>query len=417
MLFRRIMVKLSTAMLLVVLCVATTAQTQELLAMANVPFSLNNGSISQAFTPQRNHPEAMLNQVLLSVRYDHLDQALKNIDQLVRQYPDFQLAQLVRGDLLLARAQPIQTLGNINAEPSQLDGLRAEARVRLNNYLQPPDSKLVPRQLLQLDTRQTTAVVVDTSKSRLYVFHNQNGVLTRLADFYVTIGKNGTDKTREGDKRTPLGVYYVTARQDGKKIGPLYGDAVYPLNYPNDWDQKEGRLGHGIWLHGTPSTTYSRAPQASDGCVVLTNSDLSELGKYLMAGITPVVITQHIDWTLPSNVNSSKDTLLNALESWRRDRESLDPAPYLRHYADDFTADGENLSNWIAEKRRVNQGKTWVKIKLSDISALEYPGQANMAVINFDQDYRSNNLNDRSRKRQYWQQTHGEWKIVMETSL
>ena len=413
---RRIMVKLSTGMLLVVLCVATTAQTQELLAMANVPFSLTDRA-SQPFTPQRNHPEAMLNQVLLSIRYDHLDQALKNIEQLVSLYPDFRLAQLVRGDLLLARAQPILTLGNIDAAPSQLDGLRAEARVRLNNYLQPPSSGLVPRQLLQLDANQTTAVVVDTSKSRLYLFHNQNGVLTRLADFYVTIGKNGTDKTREGDKRTPLGVYYVTGKQDGKKLGPLYGDAVYPLSYPNDWDQKQGRLGHGIWLHGTPSTTYSRAPQASDGCVVLTNTDLGELGKYITAGITPVVITNHIDWTQPRNVDSSKDGLLGALESWRRDRESLDPAPYLRHYAENFTAQGENLNDRMAEKRRANLGKTWVKIKLSDVSALEYPGQANMAVVNFDQDYRSNNSNDRSRKRQYWQQTHGEWKIVMETSL
>ena len=414
--FHRIMVKLLTTMLLVVLCVATTAQTQELLAMANVPFSLT-GNSSHPFTPQRNHPEAMLNQALLSIRHDHLDQALKSIEQLVSLYPDFRLAQLVRGDLLLARAQPILTLGNVDAAPSQLDGLRAEARVRLNNFLQPPSSGLVPRQLLQLDPGQTTAVMVDTSKSRLYLFHNQNGVLTRLADYYVTIGKNGTDKTREGDKRTPLGVYYITGKQDGKKLGPLYGDAVYPLSYPNDWDLRQGRLGHGIWLHGTPSTTYSRAPQASDGCVVLTNTDLSELGKYLTAGITPVVITNHIDWTQPRNVDSSKDGLLSALESWRHDRESLDPAPYLRHYAENFTANGENLSDWMAEKRRVNLGNTWVKIKLSEISALEYPGQANMAVVNFDQDYRSNNLIDRSRKRQYWQQTHGKWKIVMETSL
>ena len=154
--FHRIMVKLLTTMLLVVLCVATTAQTQELLAMANVPFSLT-GNSSRPFTPQRNHPEAMLNQALLSIRHDHLDQALKSIEQLVSLYPDFRLAQLVRGDLLLARAQPIQTLGNIDAAPSQLDGLRAEARVRLYNYLQPPSTGLVPRQLLQLDANQTTA--------------------------------------------------------------------------------------------------------------------------------------------------------------------------------------------------------------------------------------------------------------------
>lgn len=384
--------------------------------MATAPFSLSNGS-SRPFKPEPNHPEAMLNQALLSISHNHLDQALENINHLVSLYPDFRLAQLIRGDLLLARVQPILSLGNVNAAPPQLDDLRSEARVRLNSYLQRPASGLVPRELLKLDSSQTTAVVVDTSKSRLYLFQNQNGVLTRLADFYVTIGKNGVDKMREGDKRTPLGVYYITGKKDGKKIGSLYGDEVFPLNYPNDWDQRQGRHGHGIWLHGTPNNTYSRAPKSSDGCVVLANADLSELGKYLTVGKTPMVITSHIDWVAPQSINTDKATLLSAVESWRRDWESLKPSLYLNHYASNFSANGENLSEWAADKRRINETKSWIKVKLSQISALEYPGEANLAVVNFDQDYRSNNLNARSRKQQYWQHTNGEWKIVMETTL
>ncbi len=385
--------------------------------MATAPFSLSNGS-PRPFKPEPNHPEAMLNQALLSISHNHLDQALESINHLVSLYPDFRLAQLIRGDLLLARVQPILSLGNVNAAPRQLDDLRSEARVRLNSYLQRPASVLVPRQLLQLDSSQTTAVVVDTSKSRLYLFQNRNnGVLTRLADFYVTIGKNGVDKMREGDKRTPLGVYYITGKKDGKKIGALYGDEVFPLNYPNDWDQRQGRHGHGIWLHGTPNDTYSRAPKSSDGCVVLANADLSELGKYLTVGKTPMVITSHIDWVVPQSINTDKATLLSAVESWRRDWESLKPSLYLNHYASNFSANGENLSEWGADKRRINGTKSWVRVKLSQISALEYPGEANLAVVNFEQDYRSNNLNSRSRKQQYWQHTNGEWKIVMETTL
>ncbi|MHB1245163.1 MAG: L,D-transpeptidase family protein [Sulfuriferula sp.] len=384
--------------------------------MATAPFSLSTGQ-SRPFSPERNHPEAMLNQVLLSISHNHLNQALENINHLVSLYPDFRLAQLIRGDLLLARAQPIMTMGNVKAAPSQLDDLRSEARVRLNSYLQQPARGLIPRELLQLDSSQTTAVVVDTSKSRLYLFQNKDGVLTRLADFYVTIGKNGSDKTREGDKRTPLGVYYITGKKDGKKIGPLYGDEVFPLNYPNDWDQKQGRRGHGIWLHGTPYDTYSRAPKASDGCVVLANSDLNELDKYLTIGITPMIITAHIDWVSPHRIDADKATLLSALQSWRHDWESLNTALYLKHYAANFSANGENLTDWAAEKKRINEAKSWIKIKLSQISVLEYPGENNMVVVNFDQDYRSSNLNSRSRKRQYWQNIHGEWKIVMESTL
>jgi predicted Zn-dependent protease len=129
------MVKLLSTILLVMLCVATTAKTQEIVAMATAPFSLSTGH-SRPFSPERNHPEAMLNQALLSISHNHVDQALENIDHLVRLYPDFRLAQLIRGDLLLARAQPIMTMGNVKAAPSQLDDLRSEAHVRLNNYLQ-----------------------------------------------------------------------------------------------------------------------------------------------------------------------------------------------------------------------------------------------------------------------------------------
>src|SRR3546814_8483534 len=50
-----------------------------------------------------------------------------------------------------------------------------------------------------------------------------------------------------------------------RKLPDFYGDGAYPLNYPNEWDKHEGRKGYGIWLHGTPSTTYSRPPRASDG--------------------------------------------------------------------------------------------------------------------------------------------------------
>jgi hypothetical protein len=37
-------------------------------------------------------------------------------------------------------------------------------------------------------------------------------------------------------------------------------------------------------------------------------------------------------------------------------------------------------------------------------------------VINFDQDYRSNNLSNVMRKRQYWVRDGGRWRILYEGS-
>ena len=35
--------------------------------------------------------------------------------------------------------------------------------------------------------------------------------LKLLGDFYISVGLSGIEKEAEGDKRTPLGVYYITS--------------------------------------------------------------------------------------------------------------------------------------------------------------------------------------------------------------
>jgi len=42
------------------------------------------------------------------------------------------------------------------------------------------------------------------------------------------------------------------------------------------------------------------------------------------------------------------------------------------------------------------------------------PGDENLAVVTFDQDYTSSNISNKMRKRQYWQREHGVWRIVHE---
>ena len=44
---------------------------------------------------------------------------------------------------------------------------------------------------------------------------------------------------------------------------------------------------------------------------------------------------------------------------------------------------------------------------------LQYPRE-NFVVVAFDQDYRSSNLSNAMRKRQYWIKTDGRWRILYE---
>ena len=340
--------------------------------------------------------------------------AMQRVEALIAANPNFRLAHLIKGDLLLARRQPITTVGNAeNAPRARIEDLRAEARVRLARYHQARPGDQVPRALVQLDAEQRYALVVDTSKSTLYVFEHRNGELHYAADYYTTIGKNGIDKNREGDQKTPLGVYHVTANLPRQKLTDFYGAGAYPINYPNAWDRRLGRNGHGIWLHGTPSDTYSRPPRASDGCIVLANADLEAVAPRLQIGLTPVIITDEIEWTDAGSLEQERTGLAAAFEAWRADWESRDTDKYLAHYAARFSSGDQDLAEWSEHKRKVNGGKGWIKVGVSRVSMLQYPRE-NFVVVSFDQDYRSSNLSNAMRKRQYWIREDGRWRILYE---
>jgi murein L,D-transpeptidase YafK len=292
--------------------------------------------------------------------------------------------------------------------------LREEALVRLQRLQTPAPTDRVPRYLLKMAPEQKHAVVVDTARSTLFIFENTADGPRYVADYYITIGKNGTDKVREGDKRTPLGVYHVTANLPRNRLGDFYGSGAYPISYPNEWDRRNGRDGHGIWLHGTPRDTYSRPPRASDGCVVLTNQDLELIARDLQTGITPVIIASGIEWVDRGDLSNDRVELEGAVERWRKDWESLATDNYLGHYAPSFSSGSTKLAEWAAQKRQVNAGKEWAKVKLDEVSMFLYPGQQPLAVVTFTQDYRSNNLSNVMRKRLYWMREGGHWKIVHE---
>jgi murein L,D-transpeptidase YafK len=360
-------------------------------------------------------PEAMLVRALLDIRDSKFSSARDQIDSLLVANPNFRLAQLVKGDLLLARSRPIDSLGNASGGSAELvEGLRDEARVRLMRSQIEASPELTPRYLLQLPEKEKLALVLDSTKSTLFVFENTGKTPRYVADYYVTIGKNGLEKLREGDKKTPVGVYHVVSQLPKDKLTDFYGSGAYPISYPNEWDRMRGRDGHGIWLHGTPRDTYSRPPRASDGCIVLTNQDLATLAAKLQIGSTPIVIADSIEWAKPEQVESLRSDLASSIESWRRDWESRNTDAYLRHYAGKFTSNGLNLAQWSAQKHQVNAAKTWIKVKVSDMSLLLYPGNEDMAVATFEQDYASSNLSNRMMKRQYWIRENSKWRIVFE---
>jgi murein L,D-transpeptidase YafK len=360
-----------------------------------------------------NQVEASVVRAIVELRDSALSRALTEINKAVADRPNFRLAQLVKGDILMAQAGRPVAFASAAVPAASLAPLQDEARVRLQRYLDAPPADALPDALLELAPSQPYAIVVDTSRSRLYVYANELGRPRYVTDFYISLGRFGVEKAREGDQKTPIGVYTVIA--DREKLPDFYGPRAFPLSYPNDWDRLQGRKGHGIWLHGTPSETYSRPPWATDGCLVLANDDLARLSKYVDVSRTPVVIGASIRWRDRRAWEADRAAFLAAFDGWKKSWESRDADRYLANYSTRFRAESRDLASWKARKRQVNAGKAWVKVAVDEMSLFAYPGEKDMMMVTFRQDYRSSNLSNVTRKRQYWVREGGAWRILAES--
>jgi murein L,D-transpeptidase YafK len=387
-----------------------------ILSVAFAATAVADGSLSPIGTPAfGNEIEGSLVRAIVGLRESGLRHALGEIDKALARNPNFRLGHMVKGDILMARAGRPVAFASTSASAGSVAPLQDEARVRLKRYVDAPPVDYLPAPLLQLAPRQSHVLLVDTSRSRLFVYANDLGRPRYVTDFYISLGKNGVEKQREGDQKTPLGVYTIISAKD--KLPDFYGPGAFPVDYPNDWDKLHGRKGHGIWLHGTPSETYSRPPWATDGCIVLTNEDFARLTKFVDVSRTPVVIGRGVEWRSRDRWEADRESFLAAFARWRSDWESLDTNRYLSHYSDDFRSETRDFATWKSHKRKVASGKTWVKVAANDVSLFAYPGSRETMMVTFEQDYRSNNLSNRTVKRQYWVREGQGWKIVHEAVI
>lgn len=361
--------------------------------------------------------EAQLLSVLNLAQKGDYDTAINHLSDLIETRPNFRLAQLVYGELMVARSGRSLDPAISEKMRDQREALLDEAKTRWAHRVTAATEGQVPASILQLAPEYDNVVVVDLSNNRLYLFKNEQGVPHLISDFYTTIGRGGAGKQVEGDMRTPIGVYHVTRYINDNGLPELYGVGALPVNYPNALDRARGRTGYGIWLHGVPRTTYSRTPRASEGCVVIANDDFESIRNHVTIGTTPVIMTAGIDWTPVAEIEKQRSELLSAIESWRHSWQAIDTQTYLAYYSADFVSDkGLDKAAFAARKKQVNAGKTQINVDLNNVSIFRYPGEDGMVKVTFDQNYSSNNYEAEDRKTQYWKRDeNGKWQIILET--
>jgi len=363
------------------------------------------------------------NQLLQSIQFmqqgDH-GQAMSLTRSILDEFPNSKLGQMLYADLLLAKTQPLSSVGSGLQSKANRQNFLLELKQRLSHQQSPALQGFIPDNILFLADRHSHAIVVDLEQSRIYVYKNQAGKPVLQTSYFSTIGLRGIGKNKRGDQKTPIGVYHVTRYIDDKELPDLYGSGAFPINYPNIWDKRKKRTGDGIWLHGTPSYTYNRAPLASNGCIVVSNLDFEDIDLFIQAeNQTPVLVVDHINWLSPESWRQQRNEMKQVFSNWIIDWESLEFDRFKRHYSEkNYQAHGRNYKNWVRYQRKINSKKTYINVEYENLNMFRYPGEKDLILMQFDQFYQSNNLKINLAKQLFWMKSGSEenisWKIVYE---
>jgi hypothetical protein len=274
---------------------------------------------------------------------------------------------------------------------------------------------LVPSYLLEVPDAVAGILIAETDSATLHRFSNSvDGVVAR-DQRYMSIGQNGVGKARAWDRKTPLGIYFITHRLDTSKLDAKYGDAAYPLDYPNAWDQFRKRTGYGIWLHGVSRAQPRRPPRDTDGCLALPNEELASLAAYLRPLETPIIVARALHWADPEEVEQRRLEFRIALDFWRQSLEQQDLAAYLSLYDDEFRIRGMDKDTWSAYRLGVFNARRLSGVEIHNLMLLGDPEEPDLFLSRFTQVLIGEGGPVTTTKRLYWKRRSStQWRIVSE---
>lgn len=262
------------------------------------------------------------------------------------------------------------------------------------------------------------AILVEKENHRLNLFRIEENNFYLIKQYSAVTGKKRGNKIEAGDKKTPEGIYFTTQTRTNNellkiygKIATKYGPKAFVLNYPNIFDTQEKKTGSGIWIHGVDSDARVSKAFDTEGCVALSNMDVTEISDYIDHFNTPIVIVDDANTENIKEIFGQTDKYLAWLEEWRKSWETLDFVKYESYYSDRFESNHKDKEKWVEFKKHISEQNQNITISIENPKVIEFKNQL---VIMFKQRYSSSLTNDTGRKFLYLQKEANEYKILAE---
>ena len=261
----------------------------------------------------------------------------------------------------------------------------------------------IPAYLVRLPESVRTVFVAETSMAAFHRFENRAGPEIDYAGAAnMSYGENGDGKQRDGDRRTPLGIYFVTEQLDTSRMHEKYGATAFVLDYPNALDRRLQRSGDGIWVHGVDPRGGKRPVRDTDGCIALPNETLEALESQFAPNLTPVVIAREISWVEPGQIDEIRDELDAAVSRWANSLQRGDMHAFLSLYDADFRHWSMNKEEWTVLLSETYGSQSIQKVTVSDVLLLGDPAEDGIYLSRFRLSMEGESNTVEITKRLYW---------------
>ena len=256
------------------------------------------------------------------------------------------------------------------------------------------------------------ALLVDKRAQQLYLYQGTPAGPRLEKQYRCTTGKNndGT-KLRQGDLKTPNGVYFFRGILEDDQLPAKYGVRAFPMDYPNDYDRLSDKTGSGIWLHAVDEDDRVEKSYDTEGCVVVTNSDILELSRYITLWSTPIIVDDSLTLASEGDFERERAQVLDFVHNWAAVWENKELDRYMDCYSDNFSGYGRTKAQQRAYKRQLNETYKTIDVTLSDVRVY---GFHNYLVVTFFQEYRSDRFHSVGQKRLYLSRTADGYRIFSE---
>ncbi len=254
-------------------------------------------------------------------------------------------------------------------------------------------------------------LIANKKAKELTIYKSEKSSLELLAKYEnVIVGADG-DKFKEGDLKTPLGVYNLRKRFTPKD--QFYGPLAFVLSYPNTYDKVQGKDGHGIWIHGSPLDGSSRNPM-SKGCIVLDNDTIKLLDKNLKHKKSIILVSEE---GMQKVEKSEISIILSELFKWKSAWRKSDVDTYLDFYSESFKRyDGMKKRNFSRMKKTIFSRKQKKKIIFKNINISPYPNESGRRLfkVAFYEIYKSKSYKFKGNKELFIELKDNKFSIISE---